>query len=196
MAGEVGFEPTISWFRGRLPFRQPLALNRLLLRPPSTFTNEKAEIDATSAQVHISQSKSSRPRYIPLNQEGLELFHALVAEQAADDLVFARHDGLPWRKNHHVRPLAQACRAAKVSPGIALHELRHTYASHLAQAGVDLLTISRLLGHSDTRTTSKHYAHLSDKALAQAVNKLSSFESEPKRKPRAVRTSLRRGRKS
>jgi integrase len=64
-----------------------------------------------------------------------------------------------------------------VRPAIAFHELRHTYASHLAQAGVDLLTISKLLGHADTRITSRHYAHLADRTLAQAVTKLPSFES-------------------
>jgi len=70
---------------------------------------------------------------------------------------------------------------------IAFHELRHTYASHLAQAGVDLLTISKLLGHSDTRTTSKHYAHLADKTLAQAVTKLPSFGGGRNSKRGAIR---------
>ena len=69
----------------------------------------------------------------------------------------------------------EACRKAKVPPAVAFHELRHTYASHLAQAGVDLLTISKLLGHADTRTTTRHYAHLADKTLAAAVTKLPSF---------------------
>jgi len=64
---------------------------------------------------------------------------------------------------------------ARIRPPVAFHELRHTYASHLAQAGVDLLTISKLLGHADTRVTSKHYAHLADKTLAAAVTKLPSF---------------------
>jgi len=64
---------------------------------------------------------------------------------------------------------------AKVKPAVSFHDLRHTYGSHLAQAGVDLLTISKLLGHADTRITSKHYAHLADKTLAQAVTKLPSF---------------------
>ena len=68
---------------------------------------------------------------------------------------------------------------AKITPPIAFHELRHTYASHLAQAGVDLLTISKLLGHADTRITSKHYAHLADRTLAAAVTKLPSFLNEP-----------------
>ena len=53
-----------------------------------------------------------------------------------------------------------------LSPGI----------SRLPQAGVDLLTISKLLGHADTRITSKHYAHLADKTLAVAVTKLPSFQ--------------------
>jgi site-specific recombinase XerD len=42
----------------------------------------------------------------------------------------------------------------------------------LAQAGADLLTISKLLGHADTRVTARHYAHLCDKTLANAVNAL------------------------
>ncbi len=54
-------------------------------------------------------------------------------------------------------------------PAVGFHELRHTYASLLAQAGVDLLTISKLLGHADTRVTSRHYAHLCDKTLMKAV---------------------------
>ena len=51
-----------------------------------------------------------------------------------------------------------------------LHEARRSYASALARAGADLLTISKLLGHADTRVTSRHYAHLCDRTLANAVN--------------------------
>jgi site-specific recombinase XerD len=51
-------------------------------------------------------------------------------------------------------------------------------ATRLAQAGVDLLTISKLLGHADTRITAKHCAHLADKTLAQAVTKLPSFAAK------------------
>ena len=65
-----------------------------------------------------------------------------------------------------------ACEQAKIVPPIGFHELRHTYASLLAQAGADLLTISKLLGHADTRITSRHYAHLCDKTLTNAVKTL------------------------
>jgi len=61
---------------------------------------------------------------------------------------------------------------AKITPRLRFHEARHSYASALAQAGADLLTISKLLGHADTRITSRHYAHLCDKTLADAVNSL------------------------
>jgi integrase len=54
---------------------------------------------------------------------------------------------------------------------------------------VDLLTISKLLGHADTRITAKHYAHLADKTLALAVTKLPAFTASPKQQEniRAVR---------
>jgi integrase len=65
--------------------------------------------------------------------------------------------------------MLEACKMAKIMPGIGFHELRHSYASFLAQRGVDLLTISKLLGHADTRITSRHYAHLCDRTLANAI---------------------------
>jgi integrase len=71
--------------------------------------------------------------------------------------------------------------------GCRQHQSRHTYASLLAQAGADLLTISKLLGHADTRITSRHYAHLCDKTLANAVNRfLPSFGEAPKGKVSSI----------
>ena len=142
------------------------------------------------ATMYVAESKSGKPRYIPLNPEGRELFATAITGKVGDSLVFVRSDGAQWGHNHHVRTLNAACAAAKIRPHVAFHELRHTYASHLAQAGVPLLTISRLLGHSDTRITARHYAHLADKTLADAVTNLPSFQPDKQ----SIVTRVRGGR--
>lgn len=136
------------------------------------------DVDLRAGRLYIAPGKSGKERYVPLNPEGVTLFSEAVTGKTGDALLFTKANGEAWGKNHHVRPLKEACQVAKIRPAIAFHELRHTYASHLAQAGVDLLTISKLLGHADTRITSKHYAHLADKTLAAAVTKLPSFEAD------------------
>jgi integrase len=145
------------------------------------------DVNLDTAQVYFSPAKSGRSRHVPLNDEGVTLFKGIIAGKTGDQLLFTKASGEPWGKNHHVRPLLNACNIAKVKPAISFHELRHTYASHLAQAGVDLLTISKLLGHADTRITSKHYAHLADKTLAAAVAKLPSFGATEPAKVRSIR---------
>jgi integrase len=137
-----------------------------------------ADVNLKTAQIYIAESKSGKPRYVPLNPEGLAHFKKAVTGKTGDELVFTRKDGTAWKHNFHVRALKAACEVAKVAPMVSFHELRHTYASHLANAGIDLLTISKLLGHSDTRITAKHYAHLADKTLANAVTHLPSFEGK------------------
>ena len=130
------------------------------------------DFNASTGQVYIAPSKSGKPRYVPLNAAGVELFKSLTVGRAPNLPMFAKAGGTRWGKNHQQKPLTVACKHAKVSPPIRFHELRHSYASALAQAGADLLTISKLLGHADTRVTSRHYAHLCDKTLANAVNQL------------------------
>ncbi len=58
---------------------------------------------------------------------------------------------------------------AKIVPAISFHILHHTQGSMLATAGTPMAVISVQLGHADTRTTEKHYAHLSPSYVADTV---------------------------
>jgi integrase len=144
------------------------------------------DFNTTTQSVYFKPGKSGKARHVPLTAEGVALFQRLTAGKPASARVFAREDGEPWGKNHQVRPLALASAKAKIAPAVTFHELRHTYASALAQRGVDLLAISKLLGHADTRITSRHYAHLCDDSLRAAVAFLPRLGVEPDEKVRAI----------
>lgn len=147
-----------------------------------------SDFDESNARIYIRPAKSGRGRHVFLNSEGLDFLSATCAGEAGGDYMFVRQDGEQWGKNHHIRLLQDACSKAKIEPAITFHDLRHTYASLLAQAGTDLLTISKLLGHADTRITSRHYAHMCDKTLSAAVQKgLPGFGHTPERKVRTLR---------
>lgn len=142
----------------------------------------------TARNVYIQPSKSGKSRHVPLSAEGFAFFEELATGKTGKKPLFTKQDETVWGKNHQVRLLKEACKQAKIEPEITFHDLRHTYASLLAQHGADLLTISKLLGHADTRITARHYAHLCDKTLANAVNALlPGFGFEPDKKVKALR---------
>jgi integrase len=146
------------------------------------------DFNPTTAQLYVAPSKSGKARYIPLNAAGVQLFKTLTTGRGPNLPMFVRSNGEAWGKNHQQRPLLEACKRAKIVPPLRFHEARHSYASALAQAGADLLTISKLLGHADTRITSRNYAHLGDRTLANAVNNmLPDFGSEDASNIEAIR---------
>ena len=61
---------------------------------------------------------------------------------------------------------------AGISKPLSPHTLRHSYATHLLEAGVDLLTVQQILGHKDPSVTQR-YAHLSTKSLQEASDSAS-----------------------
>ena len=65
--------------------------------------------------------------------------------------------------------MATACQRARLQPRPRFHDLRHTHGSALAMAGVPLNVIAAQLGHLDTKTTEKHYAHLAPSYIAETI---------------------------
>jgi len=114
--------------------------------------------------------KSAKARYIPMNS-GLDELFATLKKAAPDDQVF------PMQKNLR-KKFSQALKWANV-PYYRIHDMRHTFASHLAMNGVPLYTISKLLGHSSLEMTQR-YAHLAPDTLASAVQSLDFAAARPK----------------
>jgi integrase len=119
--------------------------------------------------IHIGRTKGGKARYIYLSAEGVTFFEQATAGKSAGDLLFPRADGLPWQQTHQFRPMRAACEAAKITPAIGFHILRHTHASRLAVKGVASAVIAAQLGHSDTRMTERHYAHLAPSYIGETV---------------------------
>lgn len=117
----------------------------------------------------VRESKSGRPRHVPLTDEGRRLFERLTVGRLGGETLFLRADGKPWGHSHQQRPLSRACVAGKITPAVSFHVLRHTYGSLLAMRGVPLQVIAEALGHADTRITSRHYAHLMPSYVAQTI---------------------------
>lgn len=84
-------------------------------------------------------------------------------------MIFKREDSDAWGKSHQAWPLIDASAFAKIEPPATFHILRHTYASALAMRGVPMGVIAAQLGHSDTRMTEKHYAHLTPSHVADTI---------------------------
>lgn len=127
------------------------------------------DFDSAAGTVHIPRSKSGKARHIFLTEEGWKFFAGAVAKKRTSDLVFSRQNGGAWGSSHQIRHMREACQRAGIEPPISFHILRHTYASRLAMRGVPLNVIADQLGHSDTRMTEKHYAHLAPSYVGETI---------------------------
>ena len=145
-----------------------------------------ADYDAASGTIYISDSKSGQPRDVPLTEEGQEFFEEISAGRKRDQRMFLRENAEPWGKSNQARLLKRAADKAML-PDVSFHILRHTYGSFLAAKGVPLQVIAAALGHADTRTTHKHYAHLRSDYVADTIRANLPTLSKEKPKIRQLR---------
>lgn len=87
----------------------------------------------------------------------------------AETLVFSTIEGEPLSPDNLSRDWKRTCRARKL-PGVSFHALRHSHASALLLRGVDVLTVSRRLGHGSPVVTLNTYAHLLEKTDTKAAS--------------------------
>ena len=127
-----------------------------------------ADYHPDTGTLAIQRSKTGRPRNIILSDEAA----AFLSQHCAgrDGIMFARANGTPWPSDQQQRPMREACARAKLH-GVSFHILRHTWASLAAMNGVPMTIIAANLGHSGTRTTERHYAHLGDDHVREILKR-------------------------
>lgn len=125
-------------------------------------------VDLFRRTVTVFRSKNGERRTIPINQTVLELLKDKARVRRIDsNLVFPSRTGTRIDGNH----LRRAFRPAVKDAGITdfhFHDLRHTFATRLVQAGVDLYKVQRLLGHKSPIMTQR-YAHHYPESLRDGV---------------------------
>ena len=120
--------------------------------------------------ITIIQGKTLRRKTIAINEASRDALDWLQGNRYGD-LLFMWPWGDPIGKVTVYDAFKKACSAAKISD-FRFHDLRHTFASHLVMAGVDLVTVKELLGHKTINMTNR-YTHLAQEHKAQVVAKLS-----------------------
>ena len=117
------------------------------------------------------KSKGSR-RSIPMTDRVHETLAALRRQPSAleSEHVFRSDAATPLSEGNVQRAMAATLKRAKMRK-VRFHDLRHTFASHLAMAGIPIRTIQQLMGHEGIDMTLK-YAHLSEGHQREAMDKL------------------------
>jgi integrase len=148
------------------------------------------DFDPRSKTLLIADSKNGKPRRVPLTDDGITLFEDQTAGKLENEPLFIRTNGSSWYRMAVVRAMRAACIGGKIVPPATFHTIRHTYASHLVQAGGPLLFVASALGHSDTRMVEKHYGHLAPSQVADMIReKLPSFGGKPRANVGRMRSS-------
>lgn len=135
------------------------------LRCAEVRSLELKDIDLNRRMVHVRQSKGKKDRYVPIGQVlagGIQRY--IDAERPVKwlfngkgDSVIEGRKGGDFDSRYSQRgvqwAVTQAVRQAGINKDVSVHTLRHTYATHLLEAGMDILTIQKLLGHESFETT-------------------------------------------
>jgi len=144
-----------------------------------------ADIDSARLMLHLRHGKGAKDRYVPLPTRTLELLRQYWKQHRNPLLLFPaagrNHLDLaqasePMSKSSVQQAFRAALKASGNNKRASVHTLRHSWATHLLEAGVNLRLIQEWLGHSSPATTSV-YTHLTVKAAqlgAQAINQLMS----------------------
>lgn len=121
---------------------------------------ELYRVDIVGRLLVLADTKNGEPRVVPA--------HPRI-------LTCLQHLPLTINRNTLQRDWQRA-RAATVGDGVRFHDLRHSTASELINAGVPLHTVGEVLGHKDARSTAR-YSHLQTSTLAEAIGKIGRIPS-------------------
>lgn len=123
------------------------------------------DIDSSRMLIHVKLGKGMKDRYVPLSTQLLEQLRQYWREYRPSTHVFEGvRTGHPMRRRQVARICEKAAKAAGIGKRVTPHTLRHSFATHLLEAGTDIRVLQRLLGHSGLNSTAR-YLHIAENYL-------------------------------
>jgi integrase/recombinase XerD len=131
-----------------------------------------SDIDSARMILHVHHGKGAKDRLVPLSPRLLHELRAYWRQYRPRTWLFPgkKADGTMTESNVQ-RHLARTIKKAGLTKPCSMHTLRHSYATHLLEAGVDVLVLKALMGHSSLQTTAR-YLHISTHRLQQTPSLL------------------------
>ena len=112
------------------------------------------DVDLHRKQIHIRQGKGKKDRYVILSNLLLDRFPKYLNEVKPQVYLFeGQTPGEVMGERSIQYVINEAVKKTNIQKSVSMHTLRHSFATHLLEDGVDIYSIQRLLGHSDIRTT-------------------------------------------
>jgi site-specific recombinase XerD len=136
------------------------------------------DIDSDRKMIHVVQGKGGKDRYIPLPDHTLMLLRHHWLTHRNPIWMFPSRNGLAAIDETAVQKAFRAAlRESGVHKAASVHTLRHSYATHLLEAGVDLRIIQSYLGHASPSTTAI-YTHLTSVTETQVNQRINQIHAD------------------
>lgn len=128
-------------------------------------------IDLDRMQLHVVQAKGAKDRYTILPESLIDVLDKQTQLKVPNDFLFTNGRGGTLHERSVQKVVSEAARSAEISKHITAHTLRHSFATHLLEAGTDIRYIQELLGHAKLATT-QIYTHVARSNLADIASPL------------------------
>jgi integrase/recombinase XerD len=135
------------------------------LRRSELLNLKPLDVDSKRGVLIIRQSKGMKDRIAPLSEKVVVMLRQYYMEYKPKVWLFeGQRPGEKYDERSLANVLKQALAKLKMKKPVSLHWLRHSYATHLLEAGTDLRYIQEILGHKSSKTT-EIYTHVSTKSI-------------------------------
>jgi len=170
---------------GRLKYRAVfMAVYACGLRVSEVVALRAEDIDSKRMVLRVCQGKGKKDRYVMLSPKLLEVLRDYYkAFRPTATLFFGKDKDRALDRGTVLRACRLIARRAGLTKRVTVHTLRHSFATHLLEAGVDLRTIQALLGHRSLRTTAL-YTFVSTERVAATPSPLDLLGAATTGRPR------------
>ena len=134
--------------------------------------NRDEKSDKSYKTIEQSPKTKSGNRFIPLADKAKEAIEYLSEHRHSDKYVVATKNGKTISARNIDRTFRRIIENAGIDKPAGVHSLRHTFASMLFKHGVDVKTVSEILGHSDVTVTYNIYIHVIEEQKTKAISLL------------------------